>query len=480
MEYEDYTPISKKLFENTEYLKKKLGVDESFDVGVRDLIIGDRKVHLFYVTGLTNVEYVIELIQSLVRLNDVEKVSGKEAYSIIYNRVVHQQVEEVEDLEVFSVDVLSGLLGILIDGETKGLIVDVRSYPGRQPAEPDTEKVVRGSRDGFTENIIINTALTRRRIRDGNLRHEIFKVGKKSKTDVCITYIKGKADEKVVNDIRDRIQKIDVNELTMSDKKLETLILNQGINPFPKVRYTERPDTLAIHLYHGKIGIIVDTSPSVIIAPTTYFDQLQHAEEYRQTKVAGSFLRFSRVLGVVGSIFLVPLWILVVKQPDLLPENLRYIGPDDPGNVPIIFQVLLGEFGLEILRMAAIHTPTPLSTAMGIVAGILVGQIAIDVGLFTPEVVLYVAISQLGTFATPSYELSIANKIVKIVMIICTWFFGLWGFVGSFAFFTLGLAFTKSFNQPYLYPLLPFNLKGFLNIFLRVYDGNTDQKKSKK
>jgi stage V sporulation protein AF len=466
MAYEKIVNVSRKLSENYEYIKNKIGLDESFDVGYREMLLSKTKIHLYYTTGLVDTKFVLELMEELLKLNDGD-LPQRKAFEIIHNHIIFQQVTITDDMGKIITDVLSGLLGIIVDGENKGFIIDLRSYPGRGPSEPETEKVVRGSRDGYTENIIINTALTRRRLRDPNLRMEIMQIGRNSKTDVCITYIKGIADDKVVDDVRNRLKSVNADELVMSDKKLEELIARQRFNPYPRVRYTERPDILAIHLTHGLIGIMVDTSPSVMIVPTTYFDQLQHVEEYRQTPVVGSFLRSARTLGVIGSIFLVPIWLLFVLHPEYLPKELAFIGPTETGNVPIIWQVLIAEVGIEFLRMAAVHTPTALSTAMGIVAGILVGQIAVDVGLFTPEVVLYVAVSSLGAYATPSYELSLANKMYKLLLIILTAIFGLWGLVGGFIFNTLFLTFSNSFGKPYFFPVLPFNFKEFLNIFIR-------------
>lgn len=475
MGYNDIVPISKKINVNLEYVKQNVGLEESFDLGYREILIKNIKIHIYYINGLTNTSYIIKLIEELLYLGEDDIHLNKNAFDIIHNHLVLNQVEVFDDLNKLMVEVLSGLVGIVVDNSNKGLVVDVRNYPGRNPQEPDTEKVVRGSRDGFTENIIINTGLLRRRIRDFNLRNEIFKVGSASKTDVCLTYIKGVAEEKFVNEIRKKIQNVDVDELTMTDKKLEELIIEQKWNPYPKVRYTERPDVLAVHLYQGLIGIIVDNSPSAMVAPTTYFDQLQHVEEYRQTPVVGSFLRIIRTGGVLVSLFLMPIWLLFVEHPELLPKALEFIGPNEMGNVPIVLQIILGEIGIEFLRMAAIHTPTALSTALGIVASILIGQIAVEVGLFSPEVVLYVSVSALGAYATPSYELGLANKIAKLVMIVATFALGLYGLLGSIAFFIIYLTFNNSFGKPYFYPVIPFNLKEFINIFFRVFA--TKQKK---
>lgn len=173
--------------------------------------------------------------------------------------------------------------------------------------EPDTEKVVRGARDGFTENIIENSGLTRRRIRDDRLRMEIMRVGERSQTVVSIAYLKDVADPGLVDVIKKEISKINVDGMAMSDKALEEFLVSQSINPFPLVRYTERPDVASAHLFEGHVLIYVDTSPSVMITPTTFFHHVQHAEESRQVPSVGTFIRWVRFFGVILSIFLLPL-----------------------------------------------------------------------------------------------------------------------------------------------------------------------------
>ncbi|QVK19607.1 spore germination protein [Mycoplasmatota bacterium] len=454
-----------------------IGVGVSFDVGVRTFYIKNIKILLYYCNSLTETLTIVELIRELLRLGEDDVNLHKQAFDIIDNHLALHQVMISDDLDEMITNILSGLIVILVEDNTKGFILDVRNYPGRQPQEPETEKVVRGSRDGFTENIITDVGLIRRRIRDPLFRTELFKVGSLSKTDVCLLYIDGLTDDKIVNTIRKRIQNIEVDELVMADKQLEELITNQTWNPYPKVRYTERPDILSVHLYDGLVGVMVDTSPSVMIAPTTFLEQLQHVEEFRQTPVVGTFLRLARTGGILVSLFLVPTWMLVVYHPELLPKELKFIGPKEEGSIPIVFQILSGEIGIEFLRMAAIHTPTAMSNALGIVAGVLIGQIAIEVGLFSPEVVLYVAVAAIGSYATPSYELGLANKISKIFIIIFTFFFGLWGLIGSTIFYFLYLAFTRSFGKPYLYPLIPFNFKDFITIFIRVSSRKKKQRK---
>lgn len=459
-------PIPESVHEIENYMKQKVGLGVSFDLNIRKLKILKKDVHMYAVSGLVDTRYALKLVQELVEINDHEKISTN-IFEIVENRLVNQSVQRVQLLDQMVDSVLSGLIAVVIEGQSTALIIDVRNYPGRSPQEPDTEKVVRGARDGFVENIILNTALIRRRIRDERLRYEMIKVGVRSKTDVALCYIEDIADPDLLSILRKELKAIEIDGIPMADKTIEEFVLHQGFNPFPLIRYTERADVAAAHILEGHVIIICDTSPSVIITPTTYFHHVQHAEEFRESPVMGTFVRWTRFLGVLTSIILLPLWLLFVLEPSLLPPKLSFIGPNEQTNIPIILQLFLADFGLEFLRIAAIHTPTPLSTAMGLIAAVLIGQIAISVGLFVPEVILYVAVAGIGTFTTPSYELSIANKIARMILMLFTAIFHVPGFVIGLTVIFIYIVSLRALNTPYFWPFLPFEPKGLLHIIFR-------------
>ncbi|WP_084413983.1 spore germination protein [Salibacterium aidingense] len=463
----DKTYISRDIEVNEEKIKKRVGIGVSFDAGVRKLHVLGKEIHIYFINGLCDMEALTELLKELMKLEarDRETPYVREA---IENHLTEVQVEYKDNLEDCITEMLSGLVFILVEGEDKAFVVDVRNYPGRSPEEPDNEKVVRGARDGYTENIIENTGLTRRRIRDERLRNEIMRVGVRSKTDICISYIEDIADPDMVNIVKKELEAIDIDGLTMADKVVEEYIVDQGANPFPLVRYTERPDVTAVHLFEGHIAIIVDASPSVIITPTTFFHHVQHAEEYRQAPFIGTYLRWIRFFGMLASMLILPLWLLVVLEPQLLPEELQYIGPSEDSNVSEFMQIVIAEVGIELMRMAAIHTPSPLATALGLVAALLIGEIAIEVGLFTSEVILYVALASIGTFATPSYELGIAIKIFRFVLLIAVVSFQTTGFVIAATALFLFLASIRSLNKPYLWPFLPFDAQALWQVIVRT------------
>ncbi len=466
LEPQEKKRVQSDLDENTKYLKEALGVDKSFDVIQLDAVYAERKMAFFFVDGFVKDDILHYLMKELSDL-DKEHLEGDTLSKLVKSYIPYVEVETADELDKVVDAVLAGPTALVVDGINKVILIDARTYPVRGPEEPDTERVVRGSRDGYVETIVFNTALTRRRVRDRTLRMEYMQVGRRSKTDIVVSYIEDIADPDLVKKIKDSLSKIDTDGLPMAEKTIEEFISGRHWNPYPMVRYTERPDTAAAHLYEGHVCIIVDGSPSVIIAPTTFWHHLQHAEEYRNKPLVGAYLRLVRFLAVWASIFLLPLWYLFAIQPELLPDHLSYIGPNDMGQLPLIVQFLLIELGLDILRMAAIHTPSSLATALGLVAALMIGQVAVEVGLFINEVVLYLAIAAIGTFSTPSYEMSLANRLMRIGLLLATSIFHTYGFVVGILIFIFMLARLKSFGVPYLWPFIPFNLRAFRDVLLR-------------
>jgi stage V sporulation protein AF len=364
--------------------------------------------------------------------------------------------------------VLSGATGMYIDGESTMLMLDTKSFPIRMPEEPSLERVVRGSRDGFVETLLMNVSLVRRRLRDPKLRLENIRVGERTRSDVCVAYIEDIADKELVESIRDKIKSVNLDGIPLADKQLEEAMVKRGWNPYPLVRYSERPDVVAAQLLEGSVAVFVDTSPSVMILPTTFFDLVQHAEENRQAPFIGTYLRWLRYCGIMASLFLVPVWLLFAMNPQLLPPSLDFIGPSNISKLPLFLQFLLAEAGIDLMRMAAIHTPTPLAMAISLVSAVLVGDIAVKTGLFINEVILYMAIAAIGMFATPSYELSLANRIVRLMLICIVAAFNIPGLVVGWTIIFVTLVMQRSFNRPYMWPFIPFDPNGLLNIIFRL------------
>ncbi len=458
--------VNTNIEENIAFLRSELGVGKSFDVIQLDVVYAERKMTLFMIDGLVKDDALHLLMKFLAKVKK-EQLETNVLQKLVKTNIPYVEISVEADLDKVVDTVLAGPTALVVDGIDKIIIIDARTYPVRGPEEPDIERVVRGSRDGFVETIVFNTALTRRRVRDRTLRMKYLQVGRRSKTDVVICYIEDIANPEMVKEITESISKIDTDGLPMAEKTIEEFISGRHWNPYPVVRYTERPDTAATHLFEGHVIIMVDGSPSVMITPTTFWHHLQHAEEYRNKPVVGAYLRFVRHIAVWASLFLLPLWFLLAIDPELLPEQIAYIGPDDPGKVPLLLQFMLAEVGIDVLRMAAIHTPSSLATALGLVAALMIGQVAVEVGLFTNEVILYLAIAAIGTFATPSYELSLANRIVRIGLLILTAMFHVYGFVIGIVLFIIMLSRMNSFGVPYLWPFIPFNFRAFRDVVIR-------------
>jgi len=453
--------------ENVSFLKEELGVGISFDAVCREFRIGGKPAALFFINGLAESQQSTEVLKRLMFLGRMD-ILPDTLDKLLEEGIPHYQVQAVETFDEVIGNVLSGLLALIVDGVSRAIIIDVRKYPARQPEEPDIERVVRGSRDGFTETLLVNTALIRRRVRDPKLRTLMIQVGKRSKTDICICYIQDITNPSLVEMIKKRLEEIKIDGLPMAEKSVEELISPGSYwNPFPKVRYTERADVAAMHLLEGHVVVLVDTSPSVIIAPTTFFHHVQHAEEYRQNPAIGVYIRWVRFAAILLSVVLGPLWLLGSLEPALLPPALSFIGPREPGPVPLLVQFLIAEIAIDMMRMAAIHTPTPLATALGVIAAVLVGELAVKVRLLTNEVILYTAIAAIGSFSTPSMEMSMANRLVRLFLILMVGFFRLPGLIAGLVIAFLFVAFTRSFGIPYLWPLLPPDLTALKGILVR-------------
>lgn len=459
--------VSKNIHENINNLRQILGIGKSFDVIQLDLLYAERDMAVFFIDGFIKDDVFVQIMKLLSGLK-AEEISDHPLEKLLRSYIPYVEIETTNDLQKVADMVLAGPTALIVDGIDKAILIDARTYPARSPEEPDIERVVRGSRDGYVETLVFNTALTRRRIRDRTLRMEYMQVGRRSKTDVVVCYLEDIADEELVIDIKKSLEKIDTDGIPMAEKTVEEFISGNHWNPYPTVRYTERPDTAAAHLYEGHVCIIVDGSPSVIIAPTTFWHHLQHAEEYRNKPVVGAYLRLVRFLAVWASIFLLPLWYLLAVQPELLPERLSFIGPNEDGQIPLYLQFLLIEVGIDMLRMAAIHTPNSLATALGLVAALMIGQVAVEVGLFSNEVILYLSIAAIGMFATPSYEMSLANRIFRLILLTLTAILHEIGFVIGTFLWVLLLVTMKSYNVPYLWPFIPFDFKGMMDIIIRA------------
>nr|WP_081481726.1 spore germination protein [Paenibacillus elgii] len=500
-ELKESTEISEDFDRLKRQLEEKVGLNKSFDVIFREMVFGGQKTGIFYYNGFIKDYVLTEILERLSYADQVQRETehrkpveehrrpyrnwrtdraeepserqeegGRRKIIGLFEEALipHVQVKRACKLKEAIDNVAMGGTAFFFEGEREAVLVDAKSFPARTTEEPELERVVRGSRDGFVETLLTNVTLVRRRVRDPRLKLEITQVGKRTQTDVCVGYIQDICDMKLVESIRDKIKEVKVDGVPLAEKQLEEAVVGNSWNPYPSVRYSERPDVVAAHLLEGHVIVFVDTSPSVMILPTTFFHHVQHAEEYRQTPIVGTYLRWVRFIGIAASIFLLPLWLLIVTSPELKPAGLEFLGPQKPGKIPILGQFLIAELGIDLMRMAAVHTPSPLAIAMGLVAAILVGEVAVKAGLFSNEIILYISVAAVGTFATPSYELSLANRICRLVLLVISAVFKVPGFVIGSTLLLLMLALQRSYNTPYLWPFIPFNMNAMRHILIRV------------
>lgn len=459
--------INTNLQDNLNILEEQLGIEESFDVVLRKINIGGKRTAIIFIDGFVKDVVMLRILESLMKLKR-EDVVPNTIKKLMEHQIGYIEVEEVSSLEEVVDSVLQGPIILLIDGEAKAIKIDAREYPVRGPEEPDTERVTRGARDGLVETIVFNTALIRRRIRDPKLRNEIFSVGTRSKTDVVVSYIKDIANDDLVTSIKAKIQNVKADALTMGEKSLIEYLVENNWNPLPKVKFTERPDVAAAHLLEGHIIVMVDTSPSVMILPATMFHFTQHAEDYYQNPVIGTYMRWIRFLALILAFILTPLWMTLVQYHYALPSWLNFIGPKQSGTIPILIQFIILELGIDLIRTALIHTPNALATSLGLLGAIMLGDFAVQVGLFSPEAILYMAVAVIGYFAIPNIEFAFAVRLFRFFILILTGIFKIWGLLSGIFITFLIFALSKSIGGiPYMWPLIPFDSKALISILLR-------------
>lgn len=455
--------------ENTRRMDDRLRVSESFDVIGRNMTVGNRQARLYFIDGFVKDDLMEKIMQFLLGVKP-EQLEAAPTPEVFADRFIpYVEVDPADDEEAIAVQVLSGTIALLVEGYAGALMVDARTYPARGVEEPNDDRVLRGAHDGFVETLVFNTALIRRRLRDPRLTMEYVQVGTVSRTDVVISYMEGVADPKRVRRLKEEIRKITIPALTMGQESLaECLVRRQWYNPFPKVRYTERPDCAAAAIAEGGIAVVVDNTPSVMLLPTSIFEFVQDANDFYFPPLVGTYLRFVRMIIFLLTLFLTPVWYLLISHPDWIPPMLEFIRIAEPNNVPILVQLIVIDLMIDGIKLASLNTPNALSNAFGIVGALILGEFAVSAGLFVPEVMLYMAFVAIATFTQPSFELSYAFKLFRILFLLLTALWGLWGFVGGLLLMLIVAATTRpASGGSYLFPLIPFNGSALLRLIIR-------------
>ena len=461
--------------QNVRQVDEILRVRENFDIIKKTMFIGNAETTLYYIDGFVDgaMNKLMAYFLTLKGLGTpTENTEDAPARYFAERHMPFVEAEVMENGNAILQLMLSG--AALMLGETFGrfvIVIDSRTYPARSVAEPETDRVMMGSRDGFVETLVFNTAMIRRRIRDPNLTMHYVSVGERSKTDVVLCYIKGLADEKYVKELSQKLDSIKTDALTMGHESLaELLIRERWYNPFPKIRYTERPDAAAAQLLEGSVLILCDNSPEVMVLPSTIFDFMQETNDFYFPPLTGTYIRLVRHLVFWATLFLVPVWFLLIRNPEWIPSWLEFIVPRERGRIPIFAQLMLMEFMIDGLRLASMNTPSMLSNSLAIVGGLILGDFAVSIGWLIPEVILYMAFVSIANFTQRSYELGYAFKFMRILLVILIEVFNLVGFGVGTVIIILLLVSNKTVNggRSYLYPLIPFDGKALLSLFVRV------------
>lgn len=453
---------------NLQVLSDALRSEQSFDLVKRELVIANRRATMFFIDGLLKDDITEKILEFFYK--NVKDENFKSALYFSQSAVPYVEVEVSAELKKVCTDVLSGISALIVEGFTEVILLDTRTYPQRSTSEPDNDKVLRGSRDGFVETLINNTALIRRRIRDTNLTVKAYSVGTQSHTDVAVIYMENKADKKLLANLDKRLKAIDVPSLTMNQQSLvEALYKNLWYNPFPKVKHTERPDTTASAILDGNIVILVDNAPSALLLPTSIFDVLEEADDYYFPPVTGTYLKLARYFITIITVLITPLWLLAIQNPDYCPDFFRFVLPSEPQNIPVFWQLILMEVGIDGLRLAALNTPNSLTTPLSIIGAIALSEFAVDSGWVSMEAILYMALVTVANFTQPNFELGYSLKFCRILLLVLTYIFNVWGFIIAFVINLVLLCTNRTLsNKSYLYPLIPFNSKEFFRKILRI------------
>ncbi len=455
--------------DNLDMINKGFRIPSSFDIIIKRLEIGKKRATFYCIDGFVKDEMLEKQMEYLSKITEEEMNSIADADSFTDKKITYIEASTEKDFDKFSTFILSGAVGLIIEGYSKAIIIDSRTYPARTVQEPESDKVLRGSHEGFVETIIFNTALIRRKIRNTNLTMQSFQIGTESKTDVVLCYLEDAVDRKQLDNLTEKLNSIDVRSLSMSQESLkECLVPKQWWNPFPRVRYTERPDAAAACIFDGNIIILTDGSPSAMIVPTGIFDFVQDINDYYFPPVIGSFLRLIRSSVFFLSMVLIPVWYLITEYHVHLPNFLKFMLIEEPNTVPIIAQLLIVEFVIDTLRLASLNTPSALSNSFSVVGALVLGEFAVRSGWFVSEVVLFMAFVAISNFTQPSFELGYAIKMSRTFILILCGIFKIWGLIAGLAIVFLVVATTKTVDgYTYLYPVMPFNGKALKSLIVR-------------
>lgn len=471
-------PIPSKVTDVIQNIRITLGhstdiVTKSFKAG-KD---GSIEIGIAYIDGLADKvlvqDSIIEPLKTDMRLAelDEEMIKNTSVFDIIEDfDLVSADTKEFKDLKTLYTHLLSGDTIVLISGYDKGFIVSTRGWQDRGVQEPSTQPVVRGPKDGFTETLRTNTSLIRRRIKNTDLWIETIPVGRQTQTDVAILYMKGIANPKIVNEVRNRIKKIDIDAVLESGY-IEEMIQDETFTVFPTVYNTERPDAACASLLEGKIVVIVDGTPFVLIAPAVFIQFFQSSEDYYQRADISTLLRLLRFVCLFLALITPSAYIAVTTfHQEMLPTLLLVSLAAQREGVPFpaIVEAFMMEVTFEILREAGVRMPRAVGSAISIVGALVLGQAAVEAGIVSATMVIIVSLTAIASFVCPSFNMAIAIRILRFIFMVLAGTFGLFGIVMGLIIMIAHLVSLRSFGVPYLSPMAPLVLADQKDVLIRV------------
>jgi spore germination protein len=471
------TPLSDNIDKNIGIMKSML--KNCDDIVFREFKVGGAsgvRMFMFYVDGLVDKILIDHFVMTPIMITsrlakpDINEIKDKLAEVTKSSGMTVSDFKEYENVEEAMSFALSGETPLLIDGYNKVIVIATKLWPARSISEPATETVVRGSRDGLTETFRMNTALIRRRIRDPRFKVRQKQVGVRSKTDIAILYMEGVAEQKIIDELYRRLEKINIDAI-LDSGYIEQFIEESNYSPFPQIQTTERPDVVASAIYEGRVGVIVDNSPFVLIVPTTIAAFFQSPEDYYSRSVLSTFIRAIRLIAGIVSVLAPASYIAVTSfNPGIIPSKLALSIAATREGVPFpaFIEAIIMELTFELLREAGVRLPRAIGSTIGIVGGLVIGQAAVSANIVSPIMVIVVAGTAISSFAIPNYELSAAFRLVRFILMISAVVYGLYGIVLVGAAVLIHLSNLKSFNVPYLSPLSPYIAQDMKDVIYRA------------
>lgn len=459
--------MSRPFEEKCRQLDDLLGVGRSFDMVSRELCVGGRRAKLWVVNGYAKdllLERALEKLQSVSPLADIPDLDA-----LLRRYITVCDASTCRDRMQAVTDVFAGKTLLVVEGFDGGILLDAKEFPTRSVQEPDSGKVLRGSHDGFVESIMENAALLRRRIRDPALTLERIRVSDRSQCDVALCYLEGRADRKLLSQLREKLRNAPVRSVAMSQETIaEAVAPKQWYNPFPKVRYTERPDVATASVMEGDILVLIDNTPAVMLLPVSLLRFNEEINDYYFPPLVGTCLRVIRFFVMLLNVVITPLWYLLATDPAGLREPWDFLLVEGDYAVPLALQLLLVELIIDVLKLASLNTPDVLGNSFSMLGALILGDFAVQSRWLVPEVLVYMAFVAVSNFAQHSFEMGYACKLCRMAVLGLSFALRWWGFGLGLAGVLVLMATAKPIvGKGYLYPLIPWDGKALRSLLLR-------------